>query len=151
MPFIQSQVATLGTDLVTAMLGGLSVVPGAAFLVTPKVHLYTAGPSPITPGAAVADFTEAAFVGYAQKTLVLPLLGPINLPNGDGIGVHNEVDFLAGAVVAPGEMIQGYWIDDGATAFYYGERFDTPIPIALPGDFISLDVIFPMLNPMAAQ
>lgn len=151
MPFVQSQNQVLSNALVNAILGGFSVVPGAAFLVTPKVHLFTSGPSPITPGAAVADFTEATFAGYAEQTLTLPLIGPINLPNGDGRGVHNEVDFLGGAVVSPGELILGYWIDDGAAAFYYGEFFPVGIPIALPGDFISIDVIFALTNPTSAQ
>jgi hypothetical protein len=60
--------------------------------------------------------------------------------------VHNEVDFLGGAVVPPGETILGYWIDEAAaagTTLYLAEYFATPIGIALPGDYVSLDVLFP--------
>jgi hypothetical protein len=148
MPFIQSQVQTIGRPLADAMLAALSARPASALLTTPTVHLFTAGPSTITPLNLPADFTEATFAGYAAATLTLPLLGPINLPNGDGFGVHNEVDFLGGAVVSPGETILGYWIDDGATAvLYYAELFAVPVPIVNPGDFISLDVVYGLLDP----
>jgi hypothetical protein len=151
MPFIRTSVLTMGKPLVDALLGALSARPAGALLTTPTVHLFTAGPTQILPTSLPADFTEATFAGYVDKTLTLPLLGPINLDLGDGEGVHNEVDFLAGAVVAPGQDILGYWIDDGATAVLYGaEIFPTPISIVNPGDYVSLDVIFPTKNPVEA-
>lgn len=144
MPFIQSANITLGRALAGNLLGALSARPAAALLVTPFVHLYTAGPAPITPDSVPADFTEATFVGYAAIALPLPLLGPINLAFSD-LGVHEEVDFLAGAVVAPGENILGYWVDEAAAAgvvMYMAETFTTPVPIAIAGDFVSLDDTF---------
>jgi len=144
MPQVQTRNPVFGRALVEALLDSLSAVPVAAGLVTPKVKLFTAGPSPITPDSVPADFTEATFAGYAAGALALPLLGSINIdPN--HLGQHNEVDFLAGAVVAPGESILGYWIDDSVgapTKMYMGEIFETPIPIAVAGDYISLDVVF---------
>jgi len=145
MPQVQTRNPVMGRPLVEALLDSLSVVPGAAHLVTPKVKLFTAGPSPITPDSLPADFTEATFVGYAPAALTLPLIGSINIDAND-LGQHNEVDFLAGAVVAPGETILGYWVDDSVAAptkMYMGEIFETPIPIAALGDYISLDVVFP--------
>jgi hypothetical protein len=71
-------------------------------------------------------------------------VGPINADSQHD-GVHNEVDFLAGAVVPPGETIRGYWIDDNATTptkMYLSEQFTTAIGIAQIGDYISLDVLF---------
>jgi len=146
VPFIQSKVITLGRSLIESLLAALSTRPGAALLVTPKVHLFTAGPNPVSENAAVGDFVEASFVGYVAQTLPA-LLGPINLPAGDGEGVHSEVDFLAGAVVPPGQVIIGYWIDDGVTTFYGGEVFPNAIPITVIGDFISLDVVLPVGTP----
>jgi len=141
--FVQSHSIVFGRALSEALLGALSARPAAALLVTPFVHLFTAGPAPITPFSLPADFTEAAFVGYANQAWNLPLLGAINLdPN--TIGVHNEENFLAGAVVPPGEMILGYWVDEaaaGGVSFYLGELFAAPIPIEVAGDFISLDII----------
>lgn len=145
MPQIQTRNPVLGRPLVEDLLGALSVVPGAALLVTPFVHLFTAGPATILPTTLPAEFTEAAFVGYVAKALALPLLGPVNI-DANNLAAHNEVDFLAGAVVAPGEMILGYWVDEDAgvgVVMYMGEIFDAPIPIAFVGDYISLDVAFP--------
>lgn len=147
--FVKSQNPVMGRPLAEALLSALDTVPLAALLVTPKVHLFTAGPNPITPASLPANFTEATFAGYAVQALTLPLLGPIN-GSGQVIGVHNEVDFLAGAVVAPGEIILGYWVDElvaAGTKMYYGELFAVPIPIVNPGDFVSIDMIamLPML------
>ena len=145
MPQVQSVNPILARDLVAELLAALSARPAAALLVTPFVHLFTAGPAPITPDSVPGDFTEATFAGYAAVALTLPLLGPINADSND-LGVHNEADFLGGAVVAPGETILGYWIDEAATAgtiLYAAETFDTPIPITSAGDYVSLDVVFP--------
>lgn len=145
MPQVQSLNPVLARDVVSDLLAALSARPAAALLVTPFVHLFTAGPSPITPDSVPGDFTEATFTGYAPIALTLPLLGPVNADAND-LGVHNEADFLAGAVIPPGETIMGYWVDEaasGGTVLYMAEDFDTPIPIASIGDYISLDVLFP--------
>jgi hypothetical protein len=141
VPYVQSENPTLSRTLIAALLGTLQTDPAAPLLSTPKVKLFTAGPSPITPESVPADFTEATFAGYAEVALGT-LLGPVNFSNGGGIGLHVEANFLGGAVVAPGEVILGYYVTDDADALYLAERFDTPIPIAVPGDFIALDVIF---------
>jgi len=145
MPQVQSKNPVLARDLVDAMLSALDTVPGAALLVTPKVKLFTAGPNPILPTTVPADFTEATFTGYAAAALTLPLLGPVNIDANDR-AVHHEVDFVAGAVVAPGETILGYWVDDDVAAptkMYFGEIFENPIAISALGDYISLDVAVP--------
>jgi len=144
MPFVQSTNPVFARNVADAMLDALSARPALALLVTPFVHLFTAGPATITPDFVPGDFTEATFTGYAPIALALPLVGPINA-DADHDGVHNEADFLGGAVVPPGEVIAGYWIDDNATTpttQYMAETFVTPIPIATVGDYISLDVIF---------
>jgi hypothetical protein len=145
MPQIQSQNPVLARDVVDNLLAALSARPAAAELVTPFVHLFTAGPNPITPTSVPGDFTEATFDGYAPVALELPLLGPINADANDR-GVHNEADFVGGTVVTPGENILGYWIDDNATTptkLYAAEQFADPVPIVNDGDYISLDVVFP--------
>lgn len=144
MPFVQSTSPVFARNVADDLLGSLSAIPVAAGLVTPFVHLFTVGPGAITPDFTPADFTEATFAGYAPVALALPLVGPINA-DANHDGVHNEADFLGGAVVSPGENILGYWIDDNATTpttQYLAEVFATPIPIAAVGDYISLDVIF---------
>jgi len=143
MPFVQSENIVIARPIAAALLDALSARPAAALLVTPFVHLFTAGPSPITPDSLPADFTEATFAGYAAVAWTLPLLGPINVSSVN-LGVHNAQNFLGGAVVPPGENILGYWVDEaaaGGTDLYLAETFVSPIPIAFPGDFISLDII----------
>lgn len=148
--FVQTRNPILSRALLDALLAALSARPAAALLVTPFVHLFTAGPAPITLDSVSADFTAATFTGSAAVALPLPLLGPINVDASD-LGAHNEVDFLATAVTPPGQTILGYWIDNAAaspTEIYLAETFETPISIAIPGDYISLDVIFPTrINP----
>lgn len=145
MPQVQTKNPVIGRALTDAMLSALDTNPAAALITTPKVKLFTAGPAPILPTSVPADFTEATFVGYAAVALTLPLLGPIQIDPDTRSG-HNEADFLAGAVVSPGETILGYWIDDDVAAptkMYLGEIFETPIDITQAGDYISLDVNFP--------
>lgn len=147
MPQLQSKNPVLGQIVIDVLIEAFSDVPAAAGLVTPFVHLFTAGPPSITKNSAVADFTEATFAGYAAAALDLPLLGAITV-NSQVVGAHNDVDFLAGAVVTPGEMIAGYWVDEAATGggdFYMGEYFENPVPIGQAGDYISLDVVFAVL------
>lgn len=142
MPFVVSKNIVWSRSVVQAMLSVLDAIPVAVAMPTPFVHLFTVGPAPITPDSVPADFTEAAFAGYAAIALPTPFLGPINVEP-DLQGVHEEVDFIAGAVVPPGEMIAGYYVTSQAAAggnFYLGETFVAPIPIAAVGDFISLDV-----------
>jgi len=143
MPFVTSHNILISRPIAAALLAALSARPAAALLITPFVHLFIAGPNPIVPTTLPADFTEATFVGYAPIALPLPLLGPVNLGLTD-LGVHEEVDYLAGAVVPPGEDILGYYIDEaavGGLTLYMAETFDVPIPISIAGDFISLDSI----------
>jgi hypothetical protein len=152
--FVQTKNPCFSRAIADALVGAFSVRPAAALLVTPFVHLFKTGPGTISKDFVKADFTEAAFTGYAAVALTLPLLGPINA-DATHDGVHMEVDFLAGAVTPPGETILGYWIDNNATtptAYYMAEIFATPIPIASLGDYISLDTIWPIpwsqvLNP----
>lgn len=141
--FISSHNLVISQAIADALLAALSARPAAALLITPFVHLWTAGPATILPSAVPADFTEAAFVGYAASALALPLVGPINV-DGETIGVTESNTFIGGAVVPPGEMIAGYWIDEAAAAgvnLYFAERFVSPVPIAVIGDFVSLDFI----------
>lgn len=151
MPFVVTQEMTWANAVLDSMLEALTTRPAGALLTTPTVHLFTAGPQPISGTSVPGDFTEATFSGYAAVTLS-GFLGPINLPSNDGRGVHQEADFLAGAGAGPpGQSILGYWLDNGSTTFYGGETFQTPVQIVNPGDFLSLDVVFPINNPASAN
>lgn len=146
MSAVQSKNPVIARNLVDELLSTLSTRPLAAWLALVKVHLFTAGPANITPTSAVADFTEATFAGYASQTITLPFSGPVQV-DAQNRAVFADANFIGGAVVLPGEVIQGYWVDndDGSLPPYFilGEIFETPIPIAVPGDFILLDLYWP--------
>jgi len=139
VPYIQSRLPTVGRVLADALLASLMARPAGALLTTPTVHLFTAGPE-LSADTVPGDFTEATFVGYSDATITA-MLGPIN--SGENtVSLHVQADFLAGAVVAPGQTILGYWIDNASTTLYLAEYFAAPVPIATLGDYISLDVQF---------
>jgi hypothetical protein len=141
--FFQSSAPTLSQiNLLEPMLAALSARPAAALLTTPTVHLFTAGPSPISPTQVPSDFTEATFIGYAAVVLA-SLLGPIITPSNTCEGVFNNANFIAGAIVGS-QTILGYWVDNGSTEFYLGEYFPSPALIVSPGDFVDLAVIIGM-------
>jgi hypothetical protein len=137
--FAQSLNPTIAASLLAGMLAAMLTRPGAALMSALKVHLYTAGPSPIKPIQAPTDFTEATFTGYAAVTLAA-LSGPIITPRGTCEALFGNASFVATGAT-PANTILGYWLDDGSTNFFAGEAFPTPIPIAAIGNFIDLAVI----------
>lgn len=141
--FYQTQVLQVATALADALLNALSTRPAAALLDTPTAHLlkvnYQIGPT-WDPTLLATD--EADFVGYAAAALGA-VIGPVQLPNG-ARAVHVEVDFAAGAIVAPGQTCYSYVVTNGAgTVFYFGETMAVPAYFAVNGDFLSLDVVVP--------
>lgn len=138
--FAQSLNPTYAVALLNGMLAAILTRPAAALASALKLHLFTAGPAPITPQMAVVDFTEATFTGYAMATIAA-LAGPIVSPSGSCEGLFANGSFVAtGSTV--GNTILGYWIDDGASNIFLAEYFPTPIPIVAAGNFIDLAVIF---------
>jgi hypothetical protein len=131
---------TWAKALIDAMLTALSARPAAALLTTPKLILIKAG-GPITPTSAVADFTEANFSGYAQSAQTLA--GPVTTASG-GQGMLGSGTFVA-TTASPfvDNNVVGYLVTDGASAFYGGELFDAPQPIAAPGDFVGVNLVMP--------
>jgi len=140
---------TWAQDVVEDLLGALSAAPGAALLTTPKAHLYINDKTP-TPADVPGDYTEATFTGYAADALGT-LLGPVNLLT-NVVGMHCEVDFLAGVVTPPGELCIGVYLTDTTGAIYYGGwRFPDPVNFAQAGDALSLDIVLPLPLVQQAQ
>jgi hypothetical protein len=142
--FLQSKSPVLSRELVQAMLTALKTDPGAVLLLTPFVHLFTAVTGAITPDMVPADFTEAAFTGYAPVSMT-PINGPSTI-NANTLAMYSAAGFTGGAVTPPGEVILGYYVTDDDTAptkIYMAEQFAESVAIAAEGDFLSLDLIFP--------
>jgi len=127
--------ATIG-DILDAIV---TAAPLATILDGGVLRLFTNNPV-IDPDFDPANFVEATFVGYAAETpLVFSAVG-----NVDPVGrlVHVEANFVAGAIVAPGETVLGYWCENaGGTQLFFAEKFATPVQFVNNGDFLSLDVV----------
>jgi len=148
--FIQSIRPIFGAFIQVALLAALNARPAAALAVGWKLHLFTAGPSPISPATVIGAFTEAAFTGYATGGIAITWpTGPVNLPSGMGKGQLDTGAFSCTASGTP-ENILGYWVDDGAN-FLLGETFSSPVPIVNPGDFIDLTAIFGVPNAVQCE
>lgn len=136
----QTQQPTLSEALTAAMVAAYTTIPSAVLIATPHVHLYTAITGFITPQSTPSQFTEATFPGYAAATVTLT--GPLNFTNSAGLGLGGSVNFIANSsIVAPGQNILGYWVDNGTTTFYAGEQFSSPVQIVNPFDYLDLLVI----------
>ena len=148
--FVQSVLPIIGSFIQAALLACLGTRPAAALIASWKVHLFTAGPNPITPATVPADFTEAAFTGYPAGGIAVTFPGgPINLTSQQGIALLQSAVFICSAGGTP-ESILGYWIDDG-TNMILAETFGTPIPIVNSGDFVDLIAQFPEPNSVQCE
>jgi hypothetical protein len=139
--FYQSTNVVTQRDLANDFLAALTTRPAAALMTTPTVHLFTNQfqPNSLTP---LVEFVEASFVGYADVALPA-LVGPVTGPSSQQ-ELMCDVNFIAGAVVSPGQLVYGYWIDNGyPSVWYYAEAFPTPFPFAVLGNFLDLKIVLP--------
>jgi hypothetical protein len=136
-----TQVFTYARPVVNAMVSALKTVPGGALLTTPKVRLYASG-GPVTPDAALADFTATAASGIAD--LALTLTGAVNEANNTQamVGTCTFLSTTTGTYVSG--TAEGYVITDGTSAYYGGEQFSAPVNFGTNGDYLTLDVVLPV-------
>lgn len=133
--------ANYSRGLVDALLGALSVVPGAALLATPKLVLWVDGPA-ITPDWDPAAYAAPTFHGYAPAAVTLS--GVVNI-GGTDLAVVATKDFIATAGGTIDDSCNGYALVDTTLAIpYLIERFDTPIAFGAIGDFLEIDLIIPL-------
>ncbi len=99
-----------------------------------KLHLATAGPAG-GPYDVVADFTEAAFTGYAAVAVTWggPYLGPDGNPE-----VNSQLcRFISSGTIT--ESITHWFLTDSAgTVLLAGDALDTPVAIDRSGAGLSL-------------
>jgi len=142
---------TMSADA-TATATGVTLTTAAASPPA-KIHLYaapyTGGPNP-TPSA----FTEATFTGYtAIETSALVISPPYTTSTGGAEVDCGVAAWTLATTPTTSNEIYGYWVDyplptDTSTrvvAFY--EPFATIIPMASPGDAVSVSVPFTDPNP----
>jgi hypothetical protein len=137
--FVRTQSLQAALALIERVLAGLvAAVPPRVLDINSTVHLYTTGPA-LSPQMVLADFIEATFTGSAFKTLSA-VLGPINLPGGQGM--HEELDWVCTVAPAPAQTILGiYIVDADTTTLLAAEQFAAPVAIAAIGDALSYDLV----------
>jgi hypothetical protein len=122
-----------------ALLAALSARPALALLATPNVHLFVNNLA-VAWNTVIGDLTEATFAGYAA--IALPAFSaPVHLAS-NGQGLVASINFVGGAIVAPGQVAYGYYLTDTTNAIlYWLETFAEPVPFASVGDFLNLDIV----------
>jgi hypothetical protein len=133
--------ATYQRALVRALLAALSAAPEDPLFATPKVILFTDGPT-ITPDFDPAAFTEPTFHGYAAQAVTLS--APVNI-GGTDLAVVSTVNFVATAGGTINDSCNGYILVDTTKAIgYHCERFANPINFGAVGDFLQIDLVLPL-------
>jgi hypothetical protein len=94
-----------------------------------SLHLFTAVAPPLSPNSALADFTEAAYVGYAALVVATWSAGFRDL-NGQGAVAMPSQNFV-GPVAGGGPTILGcYYTASGVgTPLVWAAMFDQPFPL----------------------
>jgi hypothetical protein len=139
MPFVVNPTVVLMEGVVDGILGALTVVPGAALILTPTVRLYDLPrlPNPVTD--TPADYHEATFHGYAAAALTLG--APVNAGS-SGRLVQADVNFILTAPAGGGATIYGAYLTNGAGDTLYAVMpFAEPAILAVAGDQLSLDAV----------
>lgn len=137
----KTQKATYARGLTRALLGALSAIPTAILLLTPKIVLWTDGPT-LTPDFDPSAYTAPTFHGYAAAAVTLS--GPVNI-GGTDLAMIASVDFTATSGGTIADTCNGYALVDTSLAIpYMIERFANPISFGAIGDFLQIDLIVPL-------
>lgn len=140
--FVINPTLTYQLAVADGFLDGLDAVPIAALMVGPTVRLYTDAHLADPRNDLVGSFTQATFQGYTAQAITLD--DPVNNGNG-GRARHAEANFLLGSPAGSGEIINGCYITNVAgTVLYAQAEFAEPVALAIAGDEVSLDIVFPV-------
>jgi hypothetical protein len=149
MSFKESKNPTVMDPLVKTMLAALSAVPTKALLVPCEIRLFN-NDVQISRYTLRTALIEPTWAGYAAAAIAA-LEGPLNLDqNNDGMAADGI--FTCTTAPTSSDTIFGYFITDvGGANLLAAERFDSPVAIALAGDFVSVQFVFPepFLRPWA--
>jgi hypothetical protein len=137
----KTQKATYQRGLVRALLEALTAIPAAILLLTPKIVLWTDGPT-ITPDFDPTTYTAPTFHGYAAGAVTLS--GPVNI-GGTDLAMIASVDFTATSGGTIDDTCNGYALVDTSLAIgYLIERFPSPVSFGTVGDFLQIDLVVPL-------
>lgn len=142
-----SQNLVCSNDLLDAILGAMTVVPGDPLLDALAIHLSQDPAFSPTPTTLLAALTpgKATFTGYTTAGYT-PTESVVLNTGGSSRGIRYDVLAVAVAPTPPdpfvGNSIYGWWLQNG-TLFLCGERFpdDSVAQIGSPGDYVALGAI----------
>jgi hypothetical protein len=133
-----TQQLTWAWSFLAKFLGILTNLANVTKFATLQLDLYTAGPSP-TPGGAFADYTLAAFTGYAA--VVVAGVGPAQSSPNNQAALVNGLFLQTGAST---ETVLGYLVSDGAGNLIAAEQIAGGVPFNAPGAYLDLSVVLPL-------
>jgi len=142
MAYRKSVKPVMRRTLANGMLAALSAIPGATLMNAPKVVLLKEMPDP-TPDTLNTALIEANFQGYAAVAAGT-LAGPME-ETGENQAMNDSNTFIAADPLTTTNDIVGYAImNTGKTDWYYCEKFEQPVGIVEPYDFLTLDTVLPV-------
>lgn len=138
----ESFTPTLGTAFMNTVIAALHARPAGALMSPINAHLFTAAPFPLVASQLVlSNFTEATFPGYSGLASGTGSL-QVSLPSNAGFGRQLGYTWSANSsIVSPGQVVNGYWLDNGITTIYLAEWFPSPVLFVAPFDFLALSVV----------
>jgi hypothetical protein len=134
MPLIEADptvqiAANKSADLTAKKAGDLALA---------TVHLYTNNHTPV-PGDVVANFTEAAFTGYAAKAIPGWTANDVDV-DGSVSSTGTTVLTWTGPADASGQTVYGYYILSvgGGTPIIAAALFTAPVGMNGVGDILDM-------------
>jgi hypothetical protein len=121
-------------------------LPMGPVLANAVYHMMGAAGFTPTPDTSLADLTavEAAWTGYGAITGPT-VVGPVTVAP-PGLALWSLLTFIAQTPTPPDPFVQdtctGWWAEDGTRLIAGGPL--EPTPMAIPGDWMALDVLLPV-------
>jgi hypothetical protein len=128
-----------------AIAAAFATRPAAALAAALEVHLWKdAGFNP-TPQTLLAAFTavEADFTDYVAATGVV-LTDPVNLGADRTGAIANVLFVITHTVVTQNSIYGAYLVSAGALVGYFKFTDNTPVTMAVNGDFLDLTIALPV-------
>ena len=130
--------------VIDQMLLALHTLPTAVILATPNVGLYTDNHVADPVGDDPTKFTIPTWAGYAP-VVIASYFGPVNRDLQDGRNLVCDADFECTGPGTGYSVANGIYIWDGASKLYGQAQFVNPVPVAKPGDSVTLDFLLSLL------
>lgn len=113
------------------------------------VDLYTSSSAPLGLDMTVGQFTPPVYTGYTSNPISSLSNPGSNSPSGNGLIVYTNQAWALTAAPVSTIQILGYYVHSNfptVDTVMWAEAFVNPIPLQNVGDFLDLELIFPILS-----